>query len=307
MGISPRGNLPNLTVTWSHAPRPRMFVHVRSALGGYGLYGYLVSEEYTEKPKAPVSAIGRAAVYLRDHTGEHRGAGMEYAAILSLLAIPLWWPSRAARFCVVFTAVAWFFMASTKDAGASLHHTVLLWPFPQLLVAIALSALRWRWAAVSVSALLVVLNLLTISQYISQFERNGAENVYTDAIYPLASALTEDPAETIYMLDWGIQIPLDVLHSGKLHMRSGHEPFVTDTPSDWDKDEARRMFADRGGLFITHVGKREIFEGVHKRFRINPPPPPGVRKTRFASFQIPMDVLFLRFSSWPARRRVNLK
>ena len=245
---------------------PGKFIHVRSALGGYGLYGYLVSEEYTENPKAPVSLVGRAAVFLRDHLGEHREAGMEYAAIFSLLAVPLWWPSRAARFCLIFTAVAWLFMASTKDAGTSLHHTVLLWPFPQLFVAIAISALRWRWAAISLCILLVVLNVLTISQYISQFERNGAEGVYTDAIYPLSSALSEVPEQTIYTLDWGIQIPLDVLHDGHLHMRSGHDPFMTDTPSDWDKDEARRMFSDRGGLFITHAGKREVFSGVRKRF-----------------------------------------
>ena len=245
---------------------PAKFLHVRSALGGYGLYGYLASEEYTDSPKAPVSLRGRAAVFLRDHLGEHRGEGMEYAALLALLAVPLWWPSRAARFCLVFTAVAWFFMASTRDAGASLHHTVLLWPFPQLFIAIVISSLRWKWAAISICFLLVVLNLLTIAQYISQFERNGAEGVYSDAIYPLSSALSEVPGQTIYMLDWGIQNPLDVFHNGRLRMRSGHDPFMSDTPSDWDKGAALRMFADPGALFVTHTEKREAFTGVHKRF-----------------------------------------
>jgi len=248
------------------AGAPAKFLHVQSALGGYGLYGYLVSEEYTDRPKAPLSLRGRAAVYLRDHLGEHRGAGMEYAAILSLLAVPLWWRSRAARFCVVFSAVAWFFMASTRDAGASLHHTVLLWPFPQLFVAIVLSALRWRWAAIFLCLLLLALNLLTIVQYVAQFERNGAEGVYSDAIYSLSSALSDVPGQTIYMLDWGIQFPLDVLHNGRLHMRSGHDPFLTDTPSDLDKAAALLMFTDRRALFVTHAGKREVFSGVHKRF-----------------------------------------
>ncbi len=245
---------------------PAKLLHVGSALGGYGLYGYVVSEEWADHPKAPVSLRGRIAVYLRDHLGEHRGGGMEYAAILSLLAIPLWWPSRAARFCVVFTAVAWFFMASTRDAGASLHHTVLLWPFPQLFVAIAISSLRWKWATASITILLVALNLLVISQTISQFERDGAEGVFSDAMYPLSSALSEVPGQTIYMLDWGIQFPLDVLHNGRLHMRSGHDPFMSDTPSDWDKAAALHMFEDPSALFITHAGKREVFSGVHKRF-----------------------------------------
>ncbi len=246
---------------------PAKFIHLRSALGGHGLYGYIVSEEYTDNPKAPVSLRGRAAVFIRDHLGEHRGSGMEYAALLALLAVPLWWQSRAARFALVFTAVAWLFMASTHDAGASMHHTVLLWPFPQLFVVIAIAAIRWKWAVISICLLLAAGNLLVVNQYIAQFERNGAENVYTDAIYPLSAALPEIPGQIIYVLDWGIQFPLDVLHNGHLHMRSGHDPFMTDAPSDEDKEAAARLFADPNALFIAHVDKRENFAGVHHRFQ----------------------------------------
>ena len=245
---------------------PAKFLHFRSALGGYGLYGYIVSEEWRENPKAPESLPGRAAVYIRDHLGEHRGGGMEYAALLALLAVPLWWPSRAARFALMFTAVAWFFMASTKDAGASLHHTVLLWPFPQLFVAMVIASIRWKWVVGAICLLLVVGNLLVVNQYLAQFARNGAENVYTDAIYALSSALSEVPGQTIYMLDWGIQFPLDVLHNGRLKMRSGHDPFQTEAPSDEDNSLAGRMFAEKNALFIAHVDKRENFEGTHRRF-----------------------------------------
>jgi hypothetical protein len=245
---------------------PAKFLHVRSALGGYGLFGYLVSEESSDNPKPPVSLRGRAAVFIRDHLGEHRSGGMEYAAGLALLAVPLWWRSRAACFCLVFCAVAWFMMASTRDAGASLHHTVLLWPFPQLFVAVAISSLRWNWLAASISILLIAMNLLVVNQYIVQFERNGAEGPFTDAIYPLSAALSEIPGQTIYVLDWGIQFPLNILHNGRLHMISGHDPFVADTPSEWDKGAAARMFADRSGLVIAHTEKRENFTGVRKRF-----------------------------------------
>jgi 4-amino-4-deoxy-L-arabinose transferase-like glycosyltransferase len=245
---------------------PAKFIHVRSALGGYGLFGYLVSEEATDNPKPAVSLRGRAAVFLRDHLGEHRSGGMEYAALLALLAVPLWWRSRAARFCVVFCAVAWFFMASTRDAGASLHHTVLLWPFPQLFVAIVISSLRWKWLASSICILLVIGNLLVINQYISQFERNGADGPFSDAIYPLSEALAEIPGQRIYVLDWGIQFPLDILHNGHLRMTSGHDAFMTDTPSEVDQRAAARMFRDPNGLFIAHTEKRENFAGVRKRF-----------------------------------------
>jgi hypothetical protein len=245
---------------------PAKFIHVRSALNGSGLFGYIVYEEESDHPKAPVSLRGRAAVFLRDHLGEHRGGGMEYAALLSLLAVPLWWRSRAARFCLVFSAVAWFFMASTRDAGASLHHTVLLWPFPQLFVAIAIASIRWKWAAISICLLLVVGNLLVVNQYIAQFERNGAAGPYSDAIYPLSAALSEIPGQTIYVLDWGIQFPLDLLHRGRLNMRGGHDPFLSDPPNEWAKGAAARIFADPRAIFVTHAEKRENFAGVHQRF-----------------------------------------
>jgi 4-amino-4-deoxy-L-arabinose transferase-like glycosyltransferase len=245
---------------------PAKFIHVRSALGGYGLYGYIVSEEWTDNPKPPVSLRGRAAVFIRDHLGEHRGGGMEYAALLALLAVPLWWPSRAARFALVFTAVAWFFMASTRAAGASLHHTVLLWPFPQLFVAVAIAAIRWKWAVAAICVLLVAGNLLVINQNIAQFERNGAENVYTDAIYPLSATISDNPVQTVYILDWGIQFPLDVLHNGHLKMKPSHDLFATDTLSDEDKEIAARIFSEPNALFIAHVDKRENFAGTHRRF-----------------------------------------
>jgi hypothetical protein len=249
---------------------PAKFIHLRSALGGYGLYGYIVSEEWADNPKPATSLRGRAAVYLRDRWGEHRNGGMPYAALLALIAVPLWWRSRTARFCLIFCAVAWFFMASTRDAGASIHHTVLLWPFPQLFVAIAIAALpgRWGlWASISLCLLLVVGNLMVLVQYMSQFERNGAAGPFDDAIYPLSQSLQELPKQTIYVLDWGIQFPLDVLHNGRLHIDSGHDPFMTDTQSDWQKSTADRMLANPNALFIAHTDTRENFAGVHKRFQ----------------------------------------
>ncbi len=129
---------------------PAKFIEVRLALNGSGLFGFMVSDESPSKPCQPASLVGRAAIFVHDHFGEHRTNGMEYAAALALLAVPLWWRSRAARFCLIFTAVAWFWMASTQGAGAAVHHTVLLWPFPQLFVAVVISSIRWKWAGATI-------------------------------------------------------------------------------------------------------------------------------------------------------------
>jgi hypothetical protein len=242
------------------------FVQFRHALDGQGLYSYLVSEEWAEHPKPATSLHGRAAAYIRDHWGEHRHSGMEWAAALSLLAFPLWWRSRAAWFALIFCTISWFFMASTHDAGASVHHTVLLWPFPQLFVAIAISSIPWKWLPVAITTVLVASNLLCISQYVSQFERNGADATFTDAVNALSASIGDVPGQTVYALDWGIENPLNILHGGRLQLRAGHDPFTEDTMSDWAKGAASRIFADPGALFVTHVAKLEVFTGVRERF-----------------------------------------
>jgi hypothetical protein len=243
---------------------PAKFIQVRLALNGGGLFDFLVSEEWTDNPKPPSSALGRAAFWIRRHLGEHRAGGMEYAAALSLLAVPLWWRSRTARFCLVFMAVAWFLMASTRGAGGSQHHVVLLWPFPQLFVAVVLSSLRWKWVTGGVCGVLVVSNLLVLNQYLFQFERNGANGAFSDAINKLSAELPANQA--IYVLDWGIQFPLYVLHSGHLPMQSGEEYFTAGVPAEESREAIKKIMANSDPLFITHTEKRENFEGVHKRF-----------------------------------------
>jgi hypothetical protein len=140
---------------------------------------------------------------------------------------------------------------------------VLLWPFPQLFVAIAISSLRWKWAVACICTILVVPNLLVLNQYLVQFERNGADGPFTDASYRLSAALPLN--QTIYVLDWGIQYPLYVLHNGRLPMPSVQEFFAPGVAAEQSRD-AIKMMAAKDALFVTHSEKREFFVGMHKRF-----------------------------------------
>jgi len=71
--------------------------------------------------------------------GERRESGLYWVYLAMLAAVPLWWRSRMAWFSVIFCGAAWAAMAFTRDAGGSLHHTILLWPFPLLLMGAVLS------------------------------------------------------------------------------------------------------------------------------------------------------------------------
>jgi len=183
--------------------------------------------------------------------------------------VPLWWRSRAARFAVVFCAVAWAAMALTRDAGGATHHAVLLWPFPHFFVGCALAAIPWRlpwkWIACVTTTALVVFNLLVVNQYILQFERNGAVGTFSDALFPLSAAIPEQPGQAIYVLDWGMLHSLALLHRGKLTLYMGSDPFMTDTPSADERNLIDFLLKDHEAWFVAHVPEREEFKGVGKR------------------------------------------
>lgn len=242
---------------------------LRAATDGSGLFGYLAAEDWTTpNPKSPASRSGRIALSLRDHLGEFHSSLFPYAIALAILAAPLWWRSPARRagvFAVVFCTVTFLGMAITRGAGTGIHHTVLLWPLPHLLVGVALSALRPRWFASILAASFVISNLLVINQYLVQLDRNGAEGTFTDAIYPLSNALPQTANDSVYIADWGMYETLEFLHQGRLPLHYFQGLLALEHPSAAQFHALTKMIADPDGLFVTHVAAREMFKGVRGR------------------------------------------
>ena len=276
------GALPLVIYNLSHAsatltenahldPRsvPGKWIQVELAANGSSLFGYMAGEQWWPNPKVPQSLDGRAAAWIKahisDHLGVHRSTGFYYVFGALLLAAPWWWKHRAARFSLVFMAVTWLLMALTHDAGASAHHVVLLWPFPILFAAVALASLPWRPLAWAAGAIMMVMNLLVVNQYVFQFERNGAGDVFSDALYPLSASLDEYADRTLYVIDWGIFENLNLLHQGRLDFRIAIGPVNTDSPSPEQLGEIRDMLRDPGGLILAHVHEHEVFPDVGAR------------------------------------------
>ncbi len=247
---------------------PVKYQELRAAVDGSGLFGFLVAPDPEEHRREPQSPQGRAASWVSDRLGRHQKNLMPYAILIAASIVLLWWRApgrRAALFAGVCGGVTFLAMAVTRDAGGSVHHTVLLWPMPQLLVGVALGALPSPWLRVGLVALLVGANLLVINQYIAQFERNGSYGTFTDATNPLATSLAGTPDENIYVIDWGIYETVDFLLQGQSHLREAYPLFLQPIPDPRQSREIDAMIVDPHALFVDHIPALEEFRGAGAR------------------------------------------
>jgi hypothetical protein len=236
------------------------------ALNGDGLFRFIAAEDWeTEHPKPADSSAAKMAGAIHGVTGDVRSSLFLYAAALALFACVKGPLKKPARFAAVFCAVTFASMAVTRDAGAAIHHTVLLWPMPQLLVGVALAMLPWRWLSTGLVTLLACSNLLVVNQYIYQLERNGADGGFADAIYAVSRQIPATSDQQIYVMDWGLMQTLTLLHRGKLHLLPESEPFQTASPDEGERRMIAKVLADPHGLFLGHVPEREVFTGVRQR------------------------------------------
>ena len=229
---------------------------LRYTLEGSALFGYLVHEDHEpEHPIPPQTALDRAA-YGASAAAGRRAGWLPYALAASLLTLPLLWRTPARKpmlFALIVLAVGWFQMGITKGAGGGVHHTVLLWPFPHMIVAVAAGELsrRTRWVAAPL-ALLIVMNLLVLNQYYVQIRRNGGADNWSDACFPLTERLVTMKPDIVFLADWGFFDTLRLLSRGSLRL-SGVE-------LNNDQDTAQWL-AMPNGVFVVHSPGSESFQG----------------------------------------------
>lgn len=236
------------------------WLQLQRAFDGSSLFAFMVDEDVDVPQKPAASWRGRAAQQVHRVFGEHRESGFFTIFGLILACGPLWWRSPAARFSLVFVVTAWGLMAVTKNAGGAAHHDVLLWPFTILFAASALQRIPWRWVAAVAAVALVGMNLLVVNQYVLQFERDGAAENFTDALFTLERDLPEN--RTVYVIDWGMHATAQLNHAGRLHIESANQPLMSGSPDEEAVAEVGRMLRDTDAVWVDHVASREAFRGV---------------------------------------------
>jgi 4-amino-4-deoxy-L-arabinose transferase-like glycosyltransferase len=238
---------------------------------GGGMFGWMINEDWqTPAPHHPAGALPRASAAISDLAGHPRRQWFLYAFFLALLLMPVVRGNalRAMLFALIAMAVAWVQMAITANTGGSLHHTILLWPLPEMVVAAAFACASQRLGRFGKPVLAAVLTVLMISgalvinEYYTVMRRNGGGQMWTDALFNLSDYIGRQPAKTIFSLDWAILDPLRLLHRGRLPLAVGNDPVNGAEKNPSDRAMLLRMISDPANLFIGHTKEYEFFPGV---------------------------------------------
>jgi len=262
-----------------------------NTIRGDGLFGWLVNEDWqTASPHAPRAAIEKASSAASELAGKPRLSLLLYAFVLALLVAPLarGGELRAILFALIVMAVQWIQMAITVGAGASLHHTILLWPLPQLAAGVSFAAASRRIgrAGLPVAAAILAVSMasgaLQINEYYRHAWRNGGSASWTEAIYPLARYAAGAKASAIYGVDWGILDSLRLIGEGQLPLDPVFGAISPDLEAG-DLPRVMKALADPNALFLTHSTQFEFFAGRNEKL-IKIAGTAGYRSDMVASF-----------------------
>jgi 4-amino-4-deoxy-L-arabinose transferase-like glycosyltransferase len=238
-----------------------------TARGQALLGGMFYEDSQTPTPHPPQGLLESASARVSALAGHPRQNLFLWAFLLAVLLAPLArGPAlRTILFAVVAMAVAWSQMAITAHAGGGAHHTILLWPFPQLVVAVSFAAASRRLGRAAIPAIAIVMSALLISGALATNEhyyrmvRNGGTSMWTDAIFKLSGYLKGVPPQHLYCVDWGILDSLRVLNRGTLDLFVGTDPIAKPDPTPEEREQVKLMISDPRGLFLAHTPAFEFF------------------------------------------------
>jgi hypothetical protein len=264
-----RGN-----ASWDTSELPTKVRLLETTANGSAMFGWLVQEDWqTDRPNLPHGALQSASAKISALAAHPRHNLLLYAFMLALLLAPLARGNalRAILFGIIAMAIAWAQMAITAHAGASVHHAILLWPLPEMVIAVSFAAASRRLGAGGIAAVGVALvvmigsNLLVTNEYYALAIRNGGSMNWTDAIFRLSDYLKNDRRDEIYCVDWGILDSLRLLSSGKMPLRVGTDPINNAELNSDDREFVERMVSTPDHLFINHTKDFEFFPGVNDK------------------------------------------
>ena len=254
---------------------PGKVQQVFSALSGQALFGYIARNDPDGgNPRSPQTALERISVRISEIAGSPRNGFLGCGLLLALLLFPWLWFTPARRpisFALIAVTVGWLQMLFGKGTGGSLHHVILLWPFPTLIIAVAFAEAPRRLGPAGKPLIAVVVLFLATSsalvtnEYLARLVRNGPGVVWTDAVYSLSDHLRRVKPPVIYIDDWGINDTLNLLSRGTLQLRDGTSPLTNPQLSEEDRQVVLDRLAEPESIHVGRPDQLEMFKGVKSK------------------------------------------
>ncbi|MDZ7640176.1 MAG: glycosyltransferase family 39 protein [Bryobacterales bacterium] len=188
----------------------------RVALDGSQFLGYMVREDI---PAVRGAASVVPLLHAAKQAGWRFGNGIVFALMLSLLAGPLLLRGPRLRLwlgMLMALAFALFQMMVTNGAGTGMHHYVLLFPLPFVVIAMPLAALVerrgvWRKAGLLAATALVSCSAVALHAQFTALRAWGPTPIWSTAITDLVATLRQAGARHVWALEWGTDSQLRYL------------------------------------------------------------------------------------------------
>ena len=205
-----------------------------NALNGRGMFGWLMRGDAPLWYSLVPLALGVCVVLVfRKHVADSR---------------------PAALFALSTGLLTWLSMLFVKNGGSSLHHLILVWPWPHLFLICVLGATFRKRIFLSVAGVLIFSNLVMIAFYAQRTYTYGAGQAWSDATWKVAAILPKD--RRVVILDWGI-------HNVSTFLTRGRIPLDDRTFSGIGEQD----FAGIEQMqFLTHAQGEEMIAGNNARF-----------------------------------------
>jgi hypothetical protein len=196
---------------------------------------------------------------------------------LSLLLLPLnlaIGSARALLFPLLVTILTYACMFVTFDGGSSVHHVIMVYPFPLLFLAASFWTPAARWPRLSLipvalTAAAILVNLSVNARHLAIYTRTGGTGGFSDASYRLYHFIEQQPGRKLYALDWGFSNPLIFL-GARQNLFVYDLFFSLNNPSgpDHPKEVAqlRDLMLDPNNIFLLHSPPRTLFPAAVAAF-----------------------------------------
>lgn len=190
--------------------------------------------------------------------------------------------TRKVTFLVIMVG-AILVQSSFTVTGFNIIHILLLFPFPQMLIAMALlnaqvsitnskipflDSGRWsffiRYAPCAIALALIAFDLVVDVQYHQAFARTGGVGAYSNAINQLAAWLEEEQIAKPLAVDWGFERNIQLLTQGRINP---HDIFnYRHDPGDKFKEGLKVRFRDPNQRYLFHTPEFTHFRGHFDAF-----------------------------------------